>query len=76
MKTYTIHVMEAHGRGYKGDWKLLANNVRAHSTREALRIGAPITKTYYDQQPELTRPRPGLAIYEYNKARYAVEQTA
>ena len=76
MKTYIIHVMEARGKQYKGDWRLLANNIRARSSREALRLGAPITKTYYGQQPELTRPRPGLTIYEYAKARYAVEQTA
>ena len=76
MKTYTIHVMEARGREYESHWRLLANNVRARSPRAALRIAAPITNTYYNEYPVRERPHPGLMVYEFSKARYAVEQTA
>ncbi len=76
MKTYKIHVMEARGREYESHWRLLVNSIRARSPREALRIAAPITNTYYNEYPVRERPRPGLMIYEFTKARYAVEQTA
>jgi hypothetical protein len=74
MKSYFVSTMCSVDGVYNGIWHTCNSNVFAGSSREALRLGAPITKKLDEnQRPTLTRPRPGLTVFEYDNVKYGVE---
>lgn len=73
-KKYTVSVMGSRRGYYTGEWEKLADNIKASSGRKALNVAAPIVSEYEKKgKPGLTKPCPGITIYEYEHCKYAVE---
>lgn len=70
MNKYKVYHMESINGKYTLKWEFM-RAVQANTTREALRLAAPITTKL--ERPTLTRPRAGVSMFEYDNVMYCVE---